>query len=474
MSGAPNCATSCCASRSTTRCAVCLACLDDLHQRRPAERVDAEKRAAKGRARLAFQLRHILVPEHESARHRPFAGLGGALEHERVGRIEPDGAQQFHVFGPRVFGSSHDGAASSGMSFLRSTSTLPMRRTSKIAVLVDIAAQAFVARQALHVFLRDRRKAVLLPGVAVHHQVPREAFDQRAGREVGEALLFQCRRQRIEARLGIAHRDRADHRAEHQPGRRLVLARALRPGDASAADQPAVDADRIRPVDLDRPFRRRIAQQRVDQRGHAEIERAPRGAQRLVRLQHHGELGEIEAAHIGQRSGALLGRDLDRMREGIAHLAQGHQRERRRQIEFCRERRAAFGLQGQIGSAYFFSGMIISSRRQGAKRRMAERPQILICSCEDTMPLDAESVRRGCRGIRSSTAHHLCRAEIERFRAAAAQGDPLIVGCTQEAPLFSEIAADLKEPAPLTFVNVRETAGWSVGCRRRPARRWPR
>jgi ferredoxin len=91
---------------------------------------------------------------------------------------------------------------------------------------------------------------------------------------------------------------------------------------------------------------------------------------------------------------------------------------------------------------------------------MAERPQILICSCEDTMPLDAESVRRGCRGT-VLTANHLCRAEIEKFRAAAAEGNPLIVGCTQEAPLFSEIAADLKEPAPLTFVNVRETAGWS-------------
>ena len=50
---------------------------------------------------------------------------------------------------------------------------------------------------------------------------------------------------------------------------------------------------------------------------------------------------------------------------------------------------------------------------------MAERPQILICSCEDTMPLDAESVRRGCRGT-VLTANHLCRAEIEKFRAAAA------------------------------------------------------
>ncbi len=99
----------------------------------------------------------------------------------------------------------------------------------------------------------------------------------------------------------------------------------LRPGEPPAADQPAIDADRIRPVDLDRLFRRRMGEQRVDQRHHAGVKRAPRGAQRLVRLQHDGELGEIEAPDIDQRSGALLGRDLDRMRERIADLAQGHQ-----------------------------------------------------------------------------------------------------------------------------------------------------
>ena len=54
-------------------------------------------------------------------------------------------------------------------------------------------------------------------------------------------------------------------------------------------------------------------------------------------------------------------------------------------------------------------------------RRTANPPgNIVICSCEDTMPLDAEAVRRGCRGS-VSTAEHLCRAEIERFRTAAAQ-----------------------------------------------------
>ncbi len=85
---------------------------------------------------------------------------------------------------------------------------------------------------------------------------------------------------------------------------------------------------------------------------------------------------------------------------------------------------------------------------------------ILICSCEDTMPLDADAVRRGCRGTLVTTAQHLCRAEIDRFREAAAAGGPLIVGCTQEAPLFAEVAGERGQP--LTFVNLRETAGWSV------------
>jgi ferredoxin len=92
---------------------------------------------------------------------------------------------------------------------------------------------------------------------------------------------------------------------------------------------------------------------------------------------------------------------------------------------------------------------------------MAER-QILICSCEDTMPLDAAAVRRGCRGAQVATAHNLCRAEIDRFRAATANGDALIVGCTQEAPLFADVAEELASSSALTFVNVRETAGWAA------------
>ena len=90
---------------------------------------------------------------------------------------------------------------------------------------------------------------------------------------------------------------------------------------------------------------------------------------------------------------------------------------------------------------------------------MAEKRTILVCSCEDTMPLDAAALQRGCRGAEVKQAHQLCRAEIERFRAAAASGTPLTVACTQEAPLFSEIAGE--RASAVTFANVRETAGWS-------------
>jgi ferredoxin len=89
---------------------------------------------------------------------------------------------------------------------------------------------------------------------------------------------------------------------------------------------------------------------------------------------------------------------------------------------------------------------------------MADKRTILVCSCEDTMPLDQGAIERGCRGADVVTGRYLCRAEVERFQKLAGQGGDILVGCTQEAPLFAELAG---EGASLSFVNVRETAGWS-------------
>jgi ferredoxin len=85
---------------------------------------------------------------------------------------------------------------------------------------------------------------------------------------------------------------------------------------------------------------------------------------------------------------------------------------------------------------------------------------LLICSCDGTMPLDVDAVRRGCRG-EPTTATQLCRAELDRFRTIAAKDTPLTVGCTQEAALFSEAAAEVGRTNPIQFANIRESAGWS-------------
>ena len=85
---------------------------------------------------------------------------------------------------------------------------------------------------------------------------------------------------------------------------------------------------------------------------------------------------------------------------------------------------------------------------------------LLICSCDDTMPLDTDTVPRGCR-CEATTAANLCRAELDRFRAIAAQDTPLTVACTQEARLFSDVAAESGRKTPIQFANIRESAGWS-------------
>ncbi len=76
------------------------------------------------------------------------------------------------------------------------------------------------------------------------------------------------------------------------------------------------------------------------------------------------------------------------------------------------------------------------------------------------MPVDAGALARAggaqAGGAQAPAAHELCRADLNRFQAAAAEG-AVLVACTQEAPAFRDAAAE----ASLGFVNIREAAGWS-------------
>ncbi|MHA1537991.1 MAG: 4Fe-4S dicluster domain-containing protein [Alphaproteobacteria bacterium] len=88
------------------------------------------------------------------------------------------------------------------------------------------------------------------------------------------------------------------------------------------------------------------------------------------------------------------------------------------------------------------------------------KKQILVCDCEGTMKLDPKALAKGLGGeVKVNT--QLCRAQIDNFEAALAAGTPVLVACTQEAPLFAERAAQTYPGAALTYTNIRERAGWS-------------
>ncbi|MBO6562186.1 MAG: 4Fe-4S binding protein [Nisaea sp.] len=88
--------------------------------------------------------------------------------------------------------------------------------------------------------------------------------------------------------------------------------------------------------------------------------------------------------------------------------------------------------------------------------------RLLMCNCNGSMPLDASVAALSKDGETPFIHSALCRAQLGNFRDAAAAGGPLTVCCTQEAPLFTEVAAEQNgEEETLSFVNIRERAGWS-------------
>ncbi|HKB55175.1 MAG TPA: 4Fe-4S dicluster domain-containing protein [Ramlibacter sp.] len=85
----------------------------------------------------------------------------------------------------------------------------------------------------------------------------------------------------------------------------------------------------------------------------------------------------------------------------------------------------------------------------------------LICDCNKTMPLKAVPLGQALH--EELTLHSsLCRREAGAFERGIQQAGDLVVACTQEQRLFREVAAGTQgATAPVRFVNIRETGGWS-------------
>lgn len=98
--------------------------------------------------------------------------------------------------------------------------------------------------------------------------------------------------------------------------------------------------------------------------------------------------------------------------------------------------------------------------------------EILVCNCERTMQLDGRKLCKaaGGQGDEPDVFTTLCRAEVGQFAQALKDNDKVMVACTQEAPLFSELAAEQDFAGELRFVNIRERSGWGEDKADRTAR----
>ena len=81
------------------------------------------------------------------------------------------------------------------------------------------------------------------------------------------------------------------------------------------------------------------------------------------------------------------------------------------------------------------------------------------------MPLQEKTL--GATLDETLTRHSsLCRREIAAFQGVIKGSEPVVVACTQEQRLFAGVAGESgAHVAPLRFVNIRETGGWSRDAR---------
>lgn len=88
-----------------------------------------------------------------------------------------------------------------------------------------------------------------------------------------------------------------------------------------------------------------------------------------------------------------------------------------------------------------------------------------ICNCNNTMPLDGAAIGSALGEGALPVASQLCRREVNQYLETLEGGERIVIGCTQEEPLFRELAEMKSTVAPLRFVNLRETGGWSEEAR---------
>jgi ferredoxin len=87
--------------------------------------------------------------------------------------------------------------------------------------------------------------------------------------------------------------------------------------------------------------------------------------------------------------------------------------------------------------------------------------ELHLCNCNGTLPLDAEALARVLELAGPLPVHtQLCQKELAAF-AEKSHGD-VVVACTQESRRIGDAVGEGGRTQQLSFVNIREAAGWSA------------
>jgi len=87
--------------------------------------------------------------------------------------------------------------------------------------------------------------------------------------------------------------------------------------------------------------------------------------------------------------------------------------------------------------------------------------ELHLCNCNGTLPLDAQALARVLELAGPLPLHtQLCQKELAAF-AEGSRGD-VLVACTQESRRIADALGESGRTQQLTFVNIREAAGWSA------------
>ncbi len=93
---------------------------------------------------------------------------------------------------------------------------------------------------------------------------------------------------------------------------------------------------------------------------------------------------------------------------------------------------------------------------------MAKIERVILCSCEQTMQTDPETVSAALGGAQVLPAVRACTGDLDVTTSALRAEGTTLVACGQMASLFEDLASEIGASDRLATVDIRDRAGWTA------------